>query len=288
MKNRQIALVTGATSGIGKAYAACFARMGYDLMVTGRRMDKLEQICSELSVSFGIRAEAIKAELSEEEDMGRLLEEIQHRDNIAVLVNNAGFGSGVEFSRNNLEEHLKMLDVHVRASVRLVYAVLPQMMIRKEGVIINVSSLGAYMPAPGSSMYSATKLFLASFTESLHMEVRRYGIKARCICPGFTHTEFHERRKEGKINKAGKFMWMEAEDVVKISVRSLKRNKVVVVPGTINRLLIALTGLMPRRLYYFIMERSGKVKVGPGFFDRLKQLIEKPVSFFFATHADQV
>lgn len=288
MKNGQIALITGATSGIGKAYAACFAGMGYDLMVTGRRMDKLEQLCAELSAAYGIHAEAIKAELSEEADMGRLLEEITHRDNIAILVNNAGFGSGVEFSRNNLEEHLKMLDVHVRASVRLVYAVLPQMIGRREGVIINISSLGAYMPAPGSTMYSATKLFLASFTESLHMEVRRYGIKTRCICPGFTHTEFHERRKEGKVNKAGKFMWMEAEDVVNMTIKSLKRNKIIVVPGIINRLLIAITGIMPRRLYYFIMERSGKAKVGPGFFYRLKQLIEKPVSFFFATHTDQV
>lgn len=281
-------MITGATSGIGKAFAVCFAGMGYDLMVTGRRMDKLEQLCTELSAAHGVHAEAVRAELSEEEDMERLLEEIRRRNSIAVLVNNAGFGSGVEFSRNSMEEHMKMLDVHVKASIRLIYEVLPQMRSGKEGTIINVSSLGAFMPAPGSAMYSATKLFLASFSESLHMEVRRYGIKVRCICPGFTHTEFHERRAQGKIRAGGRLMWMEAEEVVNKTIKSLKRNKIVVVPGLINRFLIAITGIMPRRLYYFIMERSGKVKVGPGFFDRLKQLVEKPVSFFFTTHADQV
>ena len=288
MKTRQTALITGATSGIGKAFAVCYAGMGYDLVVTGRRMDRLEQLCSELSREYGIRAEAVKAELSEEQDMERLLKVIIRRDNIGILVNNAGFGSGVDFYQNSLEEHLKMLDVHVKAAIRLIYAVLPQMRMRKEGVIINVSSLGAFMPAPGSSMYSATKLFLASFSESLNMEVRRHGIKVRCVCPGFTHTEFHERRAQGKIRAGGKLMWMEADDVVRKTIRSLKKNKIVVVPGIINRLLIAVTSIIPRRLYYHLMERSGKAKVGPGFIDRMKQLVEKPVSFFFTTHTDQV
>lgn len=108
MKTRQTALITGATSGIGKAFAVCYAGMGYDLVVTGRRMDRLEQLCSELSREYGIRAEAVKAELSEEQDMERLLKVIIRRDNIGILVNNAGFGSGVDFYQNSLEEHLKI------------------------------------------------------------------------------------------------------------------------------------------------------------------------------------
>jgi len=288
MKTKQIALVTGATSGIGKAYAVCFARGGYDLILTGRRMDKLNELAHELRELNGCHVRVIKAELGEDDDLQKVIRAIESHDNIFILVNNAGFGSGIEFCRNTLDDHMKMLHVHVEVSVKLVYAVLPQMIGRKKGAIINVSSLGAYMPAPGSSMYSATKLFLASFTESLHMEVHKHNIKVQCVCPGFTHTDFHERRAAGKLNNSGKMMWMEPEEVVEKSVRSLTGNSTVIIPGIMNRWLVGIVSLIPRRLYYFIMERSGKIKTGPGFFNQMKHLVEKPVSFFFPAHADQV
>jgi short-subunit dehydrogenase len=270
MKKKRIALVTGATSGIGRAYAVCFAKAGYDLIITGRRMEKLNSLAGEMREKYGICVRVIKAELSVEEDALKLIKAIEHHDNILVLVNNAGFGSGVEFCKNNIDDHMKMLQVHVVVSVKLVYAVLPQMISRKEGIIINVSSLGAYMPAPGSSMYSATKLFLASFSESLYMEVHKYGIRVQCVCPGFTHTDFHERRKEGKMARTSGLMWMEADIAVEKSINSLKHNSIVYIPGYINKLLIGITSLVPRRLYYYIMERSGKIKLAPGLLDRVK------------------
>jgi short-subunit dehydrogenase len=281
-------LVTGATSGIGRAYAVSFAKAGYDLIITGRRMDKLNALAHELREQCGICVRIIKAELSDDQDTQKLIKSIESRDNIHILVNNAGFGSGVEFCKNKLADHMRMLQVHVVVSIKLVYAVLPQMISRKEGAIINVSSLGAFIPAPGSSIYSATKLFLASFTESLHMEVHKHGIRVQCICPGFTYSNFHERRDNGKVLKAGKFMWMEPDTLVAKSIKSLNHSNIVLVPGIINKLLIRIVALIPRRLYYFIMERSGNVKFGPGLFDRVKQFIEKAVPFFFTTRADQV
>jgi uncharacterized protein len=288
MKTKRIALITGATSGIGRAYAVRFAQEGYDLIITGRRMDKLNELAHELRENNGICVRVIKAELSEDEDVRKVIHAIESHTNIHVLVNNAGFGAGVEFFKNNLDDHMKMLQVHVIVSLKLIYGVLPQMILRKKGVIINVSSLGAFMPAPGSSIYSATKLFLASFSESLYMEVHKHGVNVQCICPGFTHTDFHVRRKNGKIRKAGNFMWMEAEDVVDKSIRSLHHSQIVVVPGIINKVLKGVTALIPRRLYYFIMQKSGQIKAGPGLFDRVKQFVEKAVPFLFPTHADQV
>jgi short-subunit dehydrogenase len=288
MKTKQTALVTGATSGIGRAYAECFAKEGYNLIITGRRMDKLNDLARKLREECGICVRIIKAELSEDQNIQKLIKVIESHDNISVLVNNAGFGSGVEFCKNNLADHMRMLQVHVVVSVKLVYAVLPHMINRKEGTIINVSSLGAYMPAPGSSMYSATKLFLKSFTESLYMEVHQHGIKVQCICPGFTHTDFHERRGNSKIKQTGSLMWMEADAVVAESMKSLKKKTIVCVPGVINKLLIIAAAMVPRRLYYYIMERSGNLKPGAGFFNRVKQFVEKSVPFFFAAHTDQV
>ena len=288
MKKKQVAFVSGATSGIGRAYAVCFAKAGYDLIITGRRLDKLNTLAHELRENFRICVRIIQAELSEENDIQKLIKVIEKHDNIYVLVNNAGFGSGVEFCKNNMAEHMRMLQVHVIVSVKLVYAVLPQMINRKEGTIINVSSLGAYLPAPGNSMYSATKLFLTSFSESLHMELHKQGIKVQCLCPGFTHTDFHARRTSGKMAKSNGLMWMEADEVVEKSIKSLSKHNIVFVPGIMNRILIAVTSLIPRRLYYYIMERSVRIKLTPRFSDRIKKLVKEPVSFLFAAGTHKV
>jgi uncharacterized protein len=283
-----IALVTGATSGIGRAYAVFFARNGYDLIVTGRRLEKLNELAAEMQQNYGTITEVIKAEFSLEKDVDKVMKAAERRQNIRVLVNNAGYGSGVEFCRSKIEDHLGMLHVHVEASVRLAYAVLPQMIRRNDGVIINVSSIGAYLPGPGSAMYTGTKLFLAGFSEALQMEVHRYGIKVQCICPGMTHSDFHDRRRIGHGIKTGKWMMMEPEKLVEKSIRSLHGNNVVVVPGIINKTLVGAAAFIPKTVYYSLIEHSRNIKVGPGFFTRMKQFIEKKGSFFFHSQANQV
>jgi short-subunit dehydrogenase len=288
MNTKQTALVTGATSGIGKAFAVYFAQNGYDLIVTGRRVEKLECLAKEMHERYGTVTKIIKAEFSIERDVLKVMKAIGSYDNIRVLVNNAGYGSGIEFSNCQLADHLCMLHVHVEASIRLVYAVLPQMIDRNEGTIINVSSIGAYLPGPGSVMYTGTKLFLAGFSESLQTEVHKHRIKVRCLCPGMTYSDFHSRRCIGHEVNTGKWMWMEPEKLVKIAVKSLDKQKVIVVAGSINKIIVAAVSMLPKRMYYFIAEQSSQVKLGTGLFNRMKQFVEKTVPFFFSTHTDQI
>ena len=241
-----------------------------------------------LRQKYFIQVQSIKAELSDEKCMCELIDVINNNQRIHILVNNAGYGSGAEFFKLNFSEHLRMIQVHIVASIRLIYAVLPQMMKREEGTIINVSSLGAYTPGHGNTVYSATKLFLTSFSESLFMEVQRWGIKIKCICPGFTHTDFHERRCTNNLSNTAHFMWMDPGDVVKLSVKSLNKKSVVYIPGLINKVIKLITSLLPRRLYYFLMERSSKAKIQPCLVNQIKHFVEKPVSFLFAANTDKV
>jgi short-subunit dehydrogenase len=294
MKTRRIALVTGASSGLGSVFARRFAQYGCDLIITGRQQDKLTQLSGELQAQYGISVECIIAELSDDNDVRKILKSIEMHDNLEILVNNAGYGSGTDFCNGNLDTHLEMLQVHVVATLRLIHAVLPQMKRRGEGTIINVSSLGAFMPAPGSSMYAATKLFLKSFTESLHMEVSGYGIRLHCLCPGFTRTDFHKRRASGKAPKSSRLIqWMDAETVVDQCLRSLEKGKIVYVPGFINRMLIIITSVIPRFFYYQLIMKlmqpagseatgrsAGSSDVQPVFslLNRREHLIDKPVS----------
>jgi uncharacterized protein len=250
------ALITGASSGIGRAFARRFASSGYDLIITGRRKEKLMILAEQLQEEFGISVKIIIAELSVEKDVRNLLMVIANENDLYVLINNAGFGSGKEFLKNDIDSHLKMLQVHVITAIKLVHAALPQMIGRNEGVIINVSSLAAFTPAQGNSVYSSSKIFLKNFTESLHMEVGQYGIKVQCLCPGFTHTDFHAKSMNGNIPKNDRLIhWMEPETVVDKCLKSLEKGKIICVPGFINRLLAGIVPFIPRFIYYQLMTK---------------------------------
>jgi short-subunit dehydrogenase len=257
-KNSQIALITGASSGIGKAFATHFAGMGYALIITGRQMDKLHALALKLKAGFGVDVKVIKADFSIDEDLNRLLNEIETHDKIFVLVNNAGFGSGLEFCENSLTGHLRMIQAHIVASTELAYAVLPQMIKRKNGIIINVSSIGAYIPAPGNSIYSASKIFLKNLTESIHLEVHQHGVKLQCLCPGLTNTEFHNRINGKKFGMKNDFLWMNPEEVVQDSLLALQKDKIICVPGLVNKMIVGISVLIPRQMYYWIIEKFDK------------------------------
>jgi len=162
--------------------------------------------------------------------------------NIIFLINNAGFGTRGRFADVDLEKHLEMIDVHVRASTRLTHAVLRQMIRNNEGYIINISSMAALLKKRGSPTYGGTKLFLNQFSLMLQNELKSTNIKVQALCPGYTHTEFHSVRDFEGFNKSviPKFLWMEAEDVVDISLKSLNKKKVVIIPGFKNRIFLKL------------------------------------------------
>jgi uncharacterized protein len=250
---RKTAMITGATSGIGEAYAVYFASRGYDLILTGRRSDKILDVASALKSTYGVSIDVVIADLSINNNVSLLLQLISKKKNIEVLVNNAGYGLDSRFSEDELVHQLTMLKVHVSAPLRLIHKVLPIMMKNRSGIIINVSSLAACFPTAWNAMYTSTKSFLKNFTESLHLDVGNYGIKVQCLCPGFTYSDFHRNRSQpGERMIQGLACWMKPSEVVDYSISCLNKGQVVCIPGFLNRLLGLLAAAIPRSLYYMI------------------------------------
>lgn len=257
--SRKLAVITGATSGIGKAYAEYFAAREYDLLITGRRQKLIHRVAADLKNCYPVHVDVVIADLSKDGDLSHLLQILARHKNIEVLVNNAGFGMDSRFSEDELDHQMAMLKVHVDAPVRLIKKVLPVMMENRKGIIINVSSLAAYTPTASNAMYTGTKSFLKNFTESLHLDVLNYGIKVQCLCPGFTRTDFHRNHnRSGEAGEYGTVNWMNPSEVVHYSMDCLNRGQVICIPGALNRLTRSLITVIPRSVYYLISNRVEK------------------------------
>jgi short-subunit dehydrogenase len=252
--DHKVAFISGGTSGLGAAFARHFAHEGYDLIITGHPDDKILLDIEELKTRNRIHVEVILADLTNENDIAKVEDIIKKTNGIEVLVNNAGFSFGRPFWENDIPALEGMVKVHISVPIRFILAALPGMTGNRKGVIINMSSLVSFMPVPQDAMYSATKMFSNSFTESLHISFRDKGIKVQVLCPGFIrNTHFHERAgiKPGELKNWSLLPWMEPDKVVRVSVRNLKKkNKVVVIPGWKNRAIRFLVSVVPRPLYY--------------------------------------
>lgn len=261
MENRT-AVITGATSGIGAAYAARFAEEGYDVIITGRRKEKIEAFADRIRKEQGVNVEVVLAELSSKEMVQELVERINIRK-IEILVNNAGFGASRLYQDYNLEVMEQMAKVSVLTPMKLIRAVLPGMIERGSGTVINISSGNAFLVTPKSSVYSGTKAFLKNFTEGLHLDLMSTGIKVQVVCPGFTKTDFHSKMgmDKSKQKDKGLIKWMSPEKVVDISLRDLKKNKVVCIPGLYTKILIKLHNLLPRKIYYNLIGNQSSKKI---------------------------
>jgi len=248
---KPIALITGATSGIGAEYARRLAAEGYDLIITGRRETKIRALAGELSDTFGSVVDVILVELSDSLQVDDLIEKIKGRD-IHMLINNAGFGTTRFFSHEPFELQEKMILVHILAHMKIIYAVLPGMLKKQAGIIINVSSSGAFLPSPKTAVYSGTKALLVAFTESLHMELEGAGVQVQVVCPGPTKTEMPVRLgiPEERIIDWGPFKWISPQEVVECSLRCLKKKKVLCIPGQMNKMQIFMRHFIPESLYY--------------------------------------
>ena len=260
--SRNLAVITGATSGIGKAYAEYFASQHYDLLITGRRKEVILPFARDLNARYGIQVEAVIADLSIREDIAKLISSLSRYNNVGALINNAGYGLDCRFSSDDLQHQMAMVKVHVNIPLMLIHKVIPDMIARKSGIIINVSSLSAFVPTAGNAMYTGTKSFLVKFSESLHMDLSHYGIKVQCLCPGFTHTDFHRSHSLLKtINgkhahmHSGLIPWMKPEEVVKYSINCLSKAQVVCVPGFLNKVIRLLSSSVPKPLYYMVADR---------------------------------
>lgn len=238
----QTALITGASAGIGKVFAEKLAERGYNLILTSRRKHLLDLHAEEYTHSHRVSVETIAADLSIESGIDTVIERIQGCDDLTLLVNNAGFGTPGRFHEHKINRQKDMLKVHLWAAVKLTHACLPGMIARKKGSIINVSSVASFTPSPSSGTYCASKAYLTMLSESLTMEYHDTGIVVQSLCPGFTHTEFHDAAgyTEEEVSKIPNWMWLSAEKVVEDSLAGLKKKKAIVVPGLQYKLIVWL------------------------------------------------
>jgi short-subunit dehydrogenase len=247
--DRPCAFVTGATSGIGAAFANRLAEQGFDLILHGRRQEKLAKRAEDLERTHNISAKIVIAELSGAEDIKKIEEHIQSLDRLDMLINNAGYWTPGFFWEQSPDALEGMIRVHVVAPVRFIRVALPGMLERHRGDIINVSSAGAYFNMTTVENYGATKAYLVNFTESLHVALMGTGIRVQVLAPGFTVTEFHSRLG-ADLSKAQR-RWMRPEQVV-------EKGQVVCIPGVKNLLIAKCAGALPRRLYYKLMKVTGE------------------------------
>jgi len=254
--DRPCALVTGATSGIGAAFASRLAQKGFDLILHGRRQKELMDRAKNLERIYSTSVEIIIAELSRPDEIRKVEERINSLDRLDMLVNNAGYWEPGVFWEHTPDSLEAMIMVHNVAPVRFMRAALPRMLERDQGDIINVSSLGAYLNMVTLENYGATKAYLISFTESLHVALMETGIRVQALTPGFTVTEFHSRL--GADFTKEQRTWMQPEEVVAGSLRALGKGPVVCIPGFKRRFIVKLASMLPRSVYYRIMKIIGE------------------------------
>ncbi|MGQ9478041.1 MAG: SDR family NAD(P)-dependent oxidoreductase [Candidatus Bipolaricaulia bacterium] len=257
--DRKLALITGASSGIGEAFARRLAEQGYDLIITGRREERLKALAEELSQAYGVAVEVMVADLTDPQEIEALAKKVEATPELALLINNAGFGSRRRFHEEELTSQEAMVRVHILATLALTHAAIPNMIKKGRGAIINVSSLAAFAPLPKTAVYSGTKAFLSAFSEGLSLELARTGVKVQALCPGFTRTEFHSRLglDPARLRNKGFVRWMTPEEVVSASLACLAKGRVICIPGWENKAVFHLLRLIPRRLYYKFAPGSG-------------------------------
>src|SRR5271157_544697 len=245
-KPDRLAAVTGASSGLGAEFARQLAARGYDLLLVARRLPRLEQLRSELERAHGIRVEPWRADLADEPQTEVLARRLETGPPVDVLVNNAGFGTRGWFHTTDYARQVEMHKLHVLATLRLTRAVLPAMIARSSGAIINVSSVGSFFRSPASVSYCATKGWMTDFTEGLRLELDELHapVVVQALCPGFTYTEFHDVLGSGR-DQVAKQLWMPADFVVRESLRALASGKLIVIPGWRYKLIVAIGTRLP-------------------------------------------
>lgn len=241
----KIALVTGATAGIGASFTRLLAREGFDLVLVARDESRLVEAANTLKAEFDVQCEVLVADLSSEKGVVEVENRIRKEGaEIDVLINNAGFGIREGFLSSELRDELELLDVLVRAPMRLMHAVLPGMKDRNHGTIINVSSVSGWI---AGGTYSAAKSYLTVLSESLHTELSKTDVRVLALAPGFTHTEFHARAKM-RMRGLPEFMWLSADHVVATAWADAIAKKAISVPGRQYLVISMIARFGPRPL----------------------------------------
>jgi short-subunit dehydrogenase len=239
--------VTGATSGIGAAFARRLAAEGYDLLLVARDEERLGKLAADLGAR-GRDVEALTADLATPDGCDAVAERLSDQSHpVDLLVNNAGMTLNTSFLRSTVAKEELLLRLNVNAVMRLTLAVLPGMVARRRGAVINVSSVSGFAALMPGSTYPATKAWVTNFTESTAQAVRRFGVRMMALCPGYTRTEFHQRAGID-VSKTPDFLWLDADAVVRDGLRDLRRGKMVSVPDWKYKTMVFAVRHMPSPL----------------------------------------
>lgn len=240
---KSFALVTGASSGIGAAFAQQLAEQGYALVLVARREERLQALAGELRARHGVEVRLLAADLTLPEEVSKVIQVINELPSLEILINNAGFGMGCNFVEQDAALQLDMIRLHNVASAALTRAAVPVMIARRRGGIINVSSVASFFPLHHNAVYSASKAFLNVFSEGVQDDIRGTGVFVQSLCPGFTHSEFHDNLPDCENIPRPGWLWMIADEVARLSLQALGNGQVITVPGLLNQLLALVLGV---------------------------------------------
>jgi hypothetical protein len=262
--NRRLCLVTGASAGIGEAFARLYARQGHDLVLTARRTLRLERLAQELRELYDTDVQVVTANLAEPGAVDRILAAIEARGReVDVLINNAGYGLPAAYAETTWSDQQAFLQVLLTSVCEMTHKLLPGMLSRGYGRIVNVASLAGLIPGmPGATLYGPTKAFLVRFSQALHMETLGTGVHVTALCPGFTYSEFHDVNgaREG-ASKIPKFMWLDADTVAELGYKAVEAGRAVRVTGAPNKLVAAICKIVPDEwVLGFLAERAGRFR----------------------------
>ncbi len=246
---RRLCLITGASAGIGAAFARIYASHGYDVALTARRTDRLERLAEEVSLRSGVETLTITADLAETGAADHILAELEANGRqVDALVNNAGYGLPGAYAATAWRDQQALLRVLVEAPAELAHKVLPGMIERRFGRILNVSSMAAYAAGtPTATLYGPTKALMLRFSQSLHLEAHGTGVHVSALCPGFTYSEFHDvsGTRDQLASRTPRWLWMGADEVAAAGYEAAEANRPVCIPGAPNLVLHALAKILP-------------------------------------------
>lgn len=242
--DRPLAVVTGPTAGIGAAFARALAGEGHDLVLVARDAARLERTAAELTERYGVAARVLPADLATDAGTAAVAGVLRDEP-VRVLVNNAGFGIYGRFADNDLADEVRMLDLDVRSVLVLTHAAVGAMTERGGGDIVNVSSVGGFVPRASGATYVGAKAWVTGFTEALAQQLPGTGVRVCAVCPGYTRTEFHQRA-EADMSHVPEWMWLDADRVAAAGLADLRRGRPVSVPTLRYKSLLAAVKVLPR------------------------------------------
>lgn len=254
---KEYVLITGASSGIGYELAKIYAKDNKNLLLVARNKDKLMSVSREL-MHEKIEIKIIDIDISQKSDIKKLIGYVEINDiYIDILINNAGIGSFGDFKDIDYKSDEELIDLNIKGLTQLTKYFLPKMINRRSGGILNVASTAAFCAGPRMAMYYATKAYVLNLTEAIYEEVKEYGVKVSCLCPGPVKTSFQSKAGINKSEKAKKYL-MDAENVARITYKDFNKGKVIIIPGFKNKLLVLGNKFLPRRISRKIVYKTNK------------------------------